>query len=85
MQWGYTEGIRDYMLEKKDYLMEQVGNPEGPVRNQFLACRTHADTTVQHKPNKKYYDPREWVRKGEITMRKKVEVALKKFNAENQL
>lgn len=23
-------GIRDYVLTKKDYLMTQVGNPEGP-------------------------------------------------------
>ena len=31
LQYGYLTGIRDYVLEKKDYLMKQVGNPEGPV------------------------------------------------------
>jgi len=30
MQWAYLSGVRDYVLNKKDYLMSQVGNPEGP-------------------------------------------------------
>ncbi len=50
-QWAYLLGIRDYILNKKDYLMSQVGNPDG------------AD-----KPNKKFFDPRVWVREGEKTM-----------------
>ncbi|KAA8907322.1 hypothetical protein FN846DRAFT_947312 [Sphaerosporella brunnea] len=29
LQFAYLEGIRDYMLKKKDYVMTQVGNPEG--------------------------------------------------------
>jgi len=29
LQWAYLTGIRDYILKKKDYLMTQVGNPEG--------------------------------------------------------
>lgn len=29
LQWAYTEGIRDYMYKKKDYVSSQVGNPEG--------------------------------------------------------
>ena len=28
-QWAYLGGIRDFILEKKDYLMTQVGNPDG--------------------------------------------------------
>lgn len=28
-QFAYLEGIRDFILNKKDYLMSQVGNPEG--------------------------------------------------------
>ena len=68
LQWAYTEGIRDYMLNKKDYLMKQVGNPEG-----------------SDKPNKKYYDPRVWVREGEKTMTKRVAEALNDFNAASQL
>lgn len=29
LQYAYLTGIRDYVLNKKDYLMQQVGNPEG--------------------------------------------------------
>lgn len=29
LQYAYLTGIRDYVLKKKDYLMTQVGNPEG--------------------------------------------------------
>ncbi|KAI7164504.1 Fructose-bisphosphate aldolase [Hortaea werneckii] len=68
LQYAYTEGIRDYMLKNKDYLMTQVGNPDG------------AD-----KPNKKFYDPRVWVREGEKTMTKRVAVALEDFNSANKL
>jgi fructose-bisphosphate aldolase class II len=68
LQWAYLTGIRDYVLNKKDYLATQVGNPDG------------AD-----KPNKKYYDPRVWVREGEKTMTKRVTSALKDFNTAGQL
>ncbi|WPG99378.1 Fructose-bisphosphate aldolase 1 [Acrodontium crateriforme] len=68
LQYAYTEGIRDYMINKKEYVSTQVGNPDG------------AD-----KPNKKYYDPRVWVREGEKTMSKRVAVALKDFNTAGQL
>lgn len=68
LQYAYTEGIRDYMVGKKDYLSTQVGNPDG------------AD-----KPNKKYYDPRVWVREGEKTMSKRIAIALQDFNTANQL
>ncbi|KAF2148376.1 fructose-BISphosphate ALDOLASE, class II [Myriangium duriaei CBS 260.36] len=68
LQYAYTEGIRDYMIKKKDYVSTQVGNPDG------------AD-----KPNKKFYDPRVWVREGEKTMTKRVAEALKDFNTAGQL
>jgi len=68
LQWAYLTGIRDYIQNKKDYLVEQVGNPEG------------AD-----KPNKKYYDPRVWVREGEKTMSARVAKALDHFKAINKL
>lgn len=68
LQWAYLTGIRDYILNKKDYLLTQVGNPDG-----------------DDKPNKKYYDPRVWVREGEKTMSARVAEALKDFNTANQL
>ncbi|KAL4401941.1 Fructose-bisphosphate aldolase 1 [Malassezia pachydermatis] len=57
-QFAYLEGIRDFILNKKGYLMTQVGNPEG-----------------EDKPNKKFYDPRVWVREGEKTMSKRCKIA----------
>jgi len=63
MQYAYTEGIRDYMVNKKDYVSTAVGNPDG-----------------EDKPNKKYSDPRVWVREGEKTMTTRVAEALKDFN-----
>jgi len=68
LQFAYCSGIRDYMVNKKDYLMTSVGNPDG------------AD-----KPNKKFFDPRVWVREGEKTMSKRVAEALVDFNTTNQL
>ncbi|KAF2405235.1 fructose-bisphosphate aldolase, class II [Trichodelitschia bisporula] len=68
LQWAYTCGIRDYMLNKKEYVSTQVGNPDG-----------------DDKPNKKYYDPRVWVREGEKTMSARVKEALTDFNTAGQL
>ncbi|KAJ5130456.1 Ketose-bisphosphate aldolase class-II [Penicillium bovifimosum] len=68
MQYAYLTGVRDFVLNKKDYLLQQVGNPEG------------AD-----KPNKKFFDPRVWVREGEKTMSKRVQEALEDFNTAGQL
>jgi fructose-bisphosphate aldolase class II len=68
LQYAYLTGIRDYVLNKKDYVMKPVGNPDG-----------------EDKPNKKYFDPRVWVREGEKTMSARVKVALADFNTANQL
>lgn len=37
------------------------------------------------KPNKKYYDPRVWVREGEKTMSKRTAIALEDFNTAGKL
>jgi len=68
LQWAYLAGVRDYVLNKKDYLATQVGNPDGPG-----------------KPNKKFYDPRVWVREGEKTMSARIKEALQDFNTAGQL
>ncbi|MFY7810229.1 MAG: class II fructose-bisphosphate aldolase [Flavobacterium sp.] len=68
LQFAFTEGIRDYMAAKKDYLNSQIGNPEG------------ADA-----PNKKHYDPRVWVRKGEESFIKRLEQAFADLNNVNTL
>jgi len=68
LQYAYLTGIRDYVLNKKDYISSQVGNPDG-----------------EDKPNKKYFDPRVWVREGEKTMSTRVAEGLKDFNTAGQL
>ncbi|TID24843.1 fructose-bisphosphate aldolase 1 [Venturia nashicola] len=68
LQYAYLTGIRDYVLSKKEYLMSQVGNPDG-----------------EGKPNKKFYDPRVWVREGEKTMSERVKIGLNDFNTAGQL
>ena len=68
LQFAYTEGCRDYMLEKKDYVMTQIGNPDG-----------------EELPNKKYYDPRKWVREGELTFKARLKQAFEDLNNVNTL
>lgn len=67
-QYAYLKGIRDYVLEKKDYIMSMVGNPTGP-----------------EAPNKKYFDPRVWVREGEKTMSARITEAFETFRTQNTL
>ena len=68
LQFAFTEGTRDYMLAKKDYLMKQIGNPDG-----------------DDVPNKKYYDPRLWMREGEKTFVTRLEQAFADLNNVNTL
>ncbi|MHA6696669.1 class II fructose-bisphosphate aldolase [Chryseobacterium sp. A321] len=68
LQFAYSEGIRDYMVDNVEFLRSQIGNPEG------------AD-----KPNKKFYDPRGWVRKGEETFSKRLVRAFEDLNNVNTL
>jgi fructose-bisphosphate aldolase class II len=68
LQFAFTEGVRDYMTSKIDYLRTQIGNPEG-----------------DDKPNKKYYDPRKWIREGEITFINRLVQAFEDLNNINTL
>ena len=68
LQFAFTEGIRDYMVDNIDYLRTQIGNPDG------------ADV-----PNKKYYDPRKWLRKGEETFKTRLIKAFEDLNNINTL
>ena len=67
MQWAFWDGVRNYYLEKKDYLQGQIGNPEG-----------------EDKPNKKYYDPRAWLRSGEQSFIARLKEAFEDLNAVNR-
>ncbi|GEQ87048.1 class II fructose-bisphosphate aldolase [Patiriisocius marinistellae] len=68
LQFAYTEGVRDYVLANKEYLMTQIGNPDG-----------------EELPNKKYYDPRKWLREGEITFKARLKKAFEDLNNVNTL
>jgi fructose-bisphosphate aldolase class II len=68
LQFAFTEGVRDYMISKIDYLKTQIGNPEG-----------------DDKPNKKYYDPRKWMREGELTFINRLIQAFEDLNNVNTL
>ncbi len=68
LQFAFTEGVRDYVLSKKDYLQSQIGNPEG-----------------DDLPNKKYYDPRKWLREGEVTFKARLKKAFQDLNNVNTL
>ena len=68
LQYAYMSGIRDYFNNNKEYLLSQIGNPDG-----------------LDSPNKKYYDPRKWVREGELTFMKRLKQAFKDLNNINTL
>lgn len=68
LQFAFTEGCRDYITDKIDYLKTQIGNPEG-----------------DDQPNKKYYDPRKWIRDGELTFIKRLERSFEDLNNVNTL
>jgi len=68
LQFAFTEGIRDYMVNNVEYLKTQIGNPDGP-----------------ESPNKKHYDPRKWLREGELTFNARLEQAFADLNNVNTL
>ncbi len=68
LQFAFTEGVRDYMISKVDYLRTQIGNPDG-----------------DDVPNKKFYDPRKWMREGEITFIDRLVKAFEDLNNINTL
>jgi fructose-bisphosphate aldolase class II len=67
-QYAFTTGVRDYIIDRQDYISQQIGNPEG-----------------DDMPNKKYYDPRVWLRKGEDTFRARLQKAFSDLNNINTL
>lgn len=63
-QWAFCWPIREYFDSKHDYLMSQIGNPEG-----------------SDKPNKKYIDPRVWLKQGEDGVSNRLIEAFKDLNS----
>lgn len=63
MQWAFWSGVRDYHDKNRDYLLAQIGNPDG-----------------DDKPNKKYYDPRKWLRVAEDSFKTRLVQAFEDLN-----
>ena len=64
-----------YLTGIRDYVQNKSGYLQSQVGN----------PDGEDKPNKKYYDPRVWVREGEKTMSKRITVALDDFYASGKL
>lgn len=64
-----------YMTGFRDYILSKQDYLKSHVGN----------PDGEDKPNKKYYDPRVWVREGEKTMSKRTTIALEDFNTAGQL
>ncbi|RYO95742.1 hypothetical protein DL764_007611 [Monosporascus ibericus] len=65
MQFAYCDAVRDYMVYNLQRLETPVGTRKDP----------------NGPPNKNFFDPRKWMREAEKSMVKRVEEALKDFNA----
>jgi len=63
MQWAFWNGIRGYHDEKREYLANQIGNPDG-----------------DDIPNKKFYDPRKWLRVAEQSFIERLKIAFEDLN-----
>jgi fructose-bisphosphate aldolase, class II len=63
LQFAFTEGVRDYIVNNVEYLKTQIGNPDG-----------------DDLPNKKYYDPRKWMREGEKSFISRLEQSFADLN-----
>lgn len=64
-----------YLTGIRDYILGKKDYLMKPVGN----------PEGEDKPNKKFFDPRVWVREGEKTMSKRVQEALEDFNTAGQL
>jgi fructose-bisphosphate aldolase, class II len=51
MQWAFTSGVRDYVIEKSAYLQSQIGNPEGEDKPN----KKHYDPRVLLRQGEKYF------------------------------
>lgn len=67
IQWAAWRGIKDYYTQHKDYLEQQIGNPEGDTQ-----------------PNKKFYDPRVWLRHSETAMVERLKQCFADLNCLNR-
>ncbi|MCR3754611.1 MAG: fructose-bisphosphate aldolase class II [Candidatus Westeberhardia cardiocondylae] len=67
IQWAAWKGILKYYKKNKNYLHNQVGNLE----------------KSNNKPNKKFYDPRSWLRYSQISIIKRLQKAFQETKSIN--
>jgi len=84
-----TRAVKSGVVKMNIDTDTQYAYMEG-FRNYFLKKQDYLKGQVgnpdgEDKPNKKYYDPRVWVREGELTMSTRVKEGLKDLLAEGQL
>ena len=79
MQWAYLSGMscasNRYSPLTLSGIRDYVQSKSGYLQTQV------GNPEGEDKPNKKYYDPRVWVREGEKTMSQRIKVALEDFFA----
>ncbi|CAM9444937.1 unnamed protein product [Choristocarpus tenellus] len=74
-QWTYWEGIKNFYQARNENISAKEGYLQGQIGN----------PDGEDKPNKKFYDPRVWIRKAEETMRDRVKQACEDLGNVNTL
>lgn len=69
VQWSSWKGVLDYYKTNENRLQSQLGI---------------AGSEDHEAPNKKFYDPRVWLRKSEESIVKRLEIAFDELNAKNR-
>ena len=82
---GISNGVVKVNLDTDTQYAYLTGIRDYVLKNKDYIMSMVGNPDGADKPNKKYFDPRVWVREGEKTMSKRISEALKVFHTENQL
>jgi fructose-bisphosphate aldolase class II len=82
---GISNGVVKVNLDTDTQYAYLTGIRDYVLKNKDYIMSMVGNPDGADKPNKKYFDPRVWVREGEKTMTKRISEALKVFHTENQL
>ena len=86
-QWAYWDGLRGFYKKNEGYLQGQVSQhakyslPENTLYSLTYVKIGNPDGA--DKPNKKFYDPRVWIRAAEESMIKRAHESFKCLNGAN--
>ena len=86
-QWAYWDGLRGFYKKNEGYLQGQVCHyAKYPLPENTLYSLTYVqigNPDGADKPNKKFYDPRVWIRAAEESMIKRAHESFKCLNGAN--